>query len=180
MPMIPTQGVQSAAGFGPGAAPQLGTGGYASQDAMGGPTADPSATVEMQQMPQMTPTSIAEAMQQALEQRQAELAAQQEQERMTLIQQDLAEADQFLQQMMAMVGQEAMTADGGAAVPADPMGAQMPQGPMGAPGGAPDGGGMAAAMSGLGGLPAGAGALGPGGGGGQLPPEQLAQLLGAG
>lgn len=171
MPMIPTQGVQSPEGYGPGAPAQLGTGGYAGMDAMGGPTTDPSAPVQMDQMPPMAPTSIAEAIQQAVEQRQADLAQQQEQEKMALLAQDLQEAEGFIQHMMSLVGGEAMTADGGSAVPADPT--MAPPAPAGPPGG----GGMAAQMSGLGGLPAGAGALGPGGGG-DIPPEQLAALLG--
>lgn len=174
MPMIPTQGVTSPQGYGPGAPAQLGTGGYAGMDAMGGNPTDPSAPVQMSQLPQMAPTSIAEAIQGAIEQRQAELSAQQDQQRMAQLQSDLQEADAFVQQMMAMVGQEAMTADGGSAVPAAP--------PAAAPAGPPQGagGGMIDAMSGMGGMPpgpAGAAALAPGGGG-SIPPEMVAQLMG--
>lgn len=166
MPMIPTNGLEDPQGFGPGAASQLGTGGYAQQDAMGGDPTDPNASVSMQQSQPMSPTSMAEAMQQVLEQRQQEIAMQQEGERMALLQQDIAEGQAFLEQMMQMVGQEAMTADGGAAVPAGPMPEPAP------PGGVPGGTGVGAAMTGLG-QP-----MPPTMGGQAIPPEMLAALMG--
>lgn len=166
MPMMPTNGMEDPQGFGPGAGAQLGTGGYARMDAMGGDPTDPNASVAMQQTQPMSPTSMAEAMQQVLEQRQAEIGQQQEAERMGLLQQDIAEGQAFLEQMMQMVGQEATTADGGAAVPAGPMPEQAP------PGGVPGGTGVGAAMTGLG-QP-----MPPTMGGGAIPPEQLAALMG--
>lgn len=165
MPMVPSAGVQSPQGFGPGAADQLGTGGYAAQDAMAGDPTDPSAQVQMSEMPQMAPTSIAEAIQAAVEQRQAAMDQDHQAQKMQLLQSDLQEADAFVQQLMSVVGAEATTADGGAAVAPAPMG--VPEQPT-----APGGTGMGAAMSGLG--PAAPQIPGAAG----IPPEALAGLLG--
>lgn len=176
MPMIPRQGASSPAGFGPSAGAQLGAG--ALPPGMGGMAADPtdpSAAAGMTAQPEITPPSIAEAIQMALEQRQAALRERQAMEADELIQADLMEADDFVQQLMGIMGQEATTLDGGGAIP-DPMAPAA----EGAPQTGMSGGGMAEAMAGAGGLgapPAAGGApampgLPPG-----MTPEMLEQIL---
>lgn len=144
MPMIPTNGLTDERGFGPDGAAQLGNGGYAGADMMGGDPTDPTAALNMQALAPVEPQSIAEAMQAAIEQRQMELDAQQQEEKRQLLMADLQEAAAFAQEMMAVVGQEATTADGGGMVAPAPAG----EAPMGPPGG---GTGMAEAMTGMGG-----------------------------
>jgi hypothetical protein len=157
MPMVPTGGVESQVGFGPSGADQLGTGGYAGADMQGaGDPTDPNAPLNLDAMAPMEPTSIAEALQQALEERQQALQAQQQQESQQLLMSDLQQADAFIQEMMSMLGQEATTADGGG---------QLPPAPGMDPQGAPGGPGMAEAMTGVG------SPLAPG--------EDLTQLMGA-
>lgn len=164
MPMIPMAGPEDQAGFGQGP-PQLGGGGYAGMDAMGGDPTDPSATVAMNPMAPATPTSIAEAIQVTIEQRQAALAQRQQAEQEQLLMADLAEADAFVSQMMQVIGGEAATLDGPGGVPAGP-GAP----PAGLPEGPDGGGGMAAAMMGE------AAPAGPAG----IPPEMLERAMAGG
>lgn len=159
MPLLPSTAA-GPEGFGPGQATSLGAGAYPGQEMMGGDPTDPNAEVSMGQMPMVTPGGVAEAMQSAIEQRQAlfEQAAQQQ------LVADLTEADAWIQQVMATVGAEGSTLDGGGLAPPGPL----PAPPAGPPAGPDDGSGIGAAAMGEAG-PMGAGAV---------TPEMLAGMLG--
>jgi hydrogenase maturation factor len=152
-PMIP--------GMGPGAggpAPMLGAGGppAAGGGAMAVGLEDQGGPVQMEEMPSFQPGDVAMAMQQAIEEGQMMLAAQQQEEARAFLEQQIMEADATVQQLLAMVSPEGQSMDGPAGVPPPDSGAA----PV-------DDAPEAGVSAGLGASLA------------DIPPEELAALMGA-